>query len=646
MLLQRHPNNPILKPDPNHDWENFAVFNGTVIKKDNRYFLFYRAIGEETEHYGKKVRLSTIGKAVSNDGVDFSDRQLFIKPEYEWEKYGCEDPRVVKVENKYLIFYTALANYPPNHLGIKVGVAISDDLKTIREKHLVTPFNAKAMAMFPEKINNLHTVVLTVNTDKPPSHVAVAQFKDLSTLWDMRFWLDWYSELDNHLINLRRVNSDQVEIGAPPVKTDYGWLLIHSYIKHYLSDNVKKIFRIEAALLDRDNPQKIVGRVEKPLLIPEASYELEGQIKDVVFPEGALIENNELKVYYGGADNVCALASIDWRILATNFEINAPATLKCSKFVNNPLLEAVDHHSWEAKAVFNPTAVELNGKTYIIYRTTAADNLSHLGLAVSYDGMYIDERLNEPIYPLRSRYEKPKKPGMAAGCEDPRATLIGNTIYLCYTAFDGALPRLALTSISVENFLKRNWSAWSEPKIISPPRIADKDGVLFPEKINGQYAFFHRIEPNIIYDTVDNLEFSGRSFLSSKGLITPLTGTWDAVKIGVNNPPIKTEAGWLVFYHGISAIDRHYRLGALLLDFNDPTRVINRTPYPILEPETVFETKGVVDNVVFPCGHIFKNGEVFLYYGGADKVVCGAKIRLDSLLDYLKKSKNQRYLTF
>ena len=110
------------------------------------------------------------------------------------------------------------------------------------------------------------------------------------------------------------------------------------------------------------------------------------------------------------------------------------------------------------------------------------------------------------------------------------------------------------------------------------------------------------------------------------------------MKIGINTPPLKTSAGWLVFYHGISRVDRHYRVGALLFDLKDITKLIGRTPYPILEPEAYFEKEGIVPNVVFPCGFAIKGDDVYLYYGAADRVICGAKINVQLLVDYLVKS--------
>ena len=646
MLFQRYSGNPILQPNPDNSWENNAVFNGSIIKKDKQYVLLYRAIGEEVDVDPRKLRLSVIGKAESTDGYKFTGRKIFFRPEHEWEKYGCEDPRITKIDDQYLIFYTALSNYPPTYSGIHTGVALSKDLNSVYQKHLVTPFNAKATVMFPEKINGLYTVLLTVNTDKPPTYIAYAQFEKLETLWDMNFWNKWYKDIDQYIIPLRRVNSDGVEVGATPLKTSAGWVLIYSYIKHYFSSRIKKEFRIEAVLLDLNNPQKIVGRISGPLFVPQESYERSGNVPDIVFPEGTLIENNKVKVYYGAADTNCALGEANLSEFMRSFEVNSPGTVKCQKFPHNPLLQPVPEHQCESKAVFNPTAIELEGKVYLIYRTTSESNLSNLGMAISNDGLLIDERLTQPIYPMRTKFEKPASAGKPGGCEDPRITRIENTLYMLYTAHDGALPRLALTSITVSDFLERKWDKWAYPKIISPPMMADKDGMLFPEKINGKYVLFHRIEPNICIEHIDDLNFTTSSFLKISNVITPHNRTWDEAKIGISTPPLKTKEGWIIFYHGISRIDGHYRVGVLLLDLLDVTKVIGWTPYPILEPETHFEKRGITNNVVFPCGYVLKGDTIILYYGGADKVVCGATISLKILIDYVLKSRSKKYLEY
>jgi len=645
MKLTRSHSNPILAPDTSKSWESFATFNGTVIKQNDAYILLYRAMGDEKVYQGRKMRLSVIGKATSPDGEVYSERVPFITPQEKWEFFGCEDPRVTHIDGRYYIFYTALASYPPNASSIRVAVAISDDLKTIAERHLVTPFNAKAMTLFPEKINGKYTALLTVNSDRPPSVIAYAQFDRIEEIWDTEFWCNWYRNLDSYVIKLRRVNSDQVEIGAPPVKTKDGWLLIYSYIKHYLSDEVKKEFRIEALLLDRVDITKIIGRVETPLLTPETPYELAGQIENIVFPSGAVVQDDVLQVYYGGADSVCAKATVNWSLLRSAMETHAPATLKCEKFANNPLLQPIPQNDWESAGVCNTSAVEIDGVVYLVYRAFTKNNTSNLGLAVSHDGYCIDERLTTPIFPLRTEYEKPVREGAGSGAEDPRITQIGDALYMCYTAYDGDLARLAFTSIPVDDFVRRNWDAWATPSIISPPGVMDKDGALFPEKINGKYAFFHRIEPNIIIDYADSLDFSKGNHLETKNIISPRNGSWDGIKIGINGPPIKTDKGWLVMYHGISKIDRHYRIGAFLLDSNDLTRIIGRASYPILEPEVMYEREGVVPNVIFSNGHIVRDNTILIYYGGADKVICGAEINLDKLIDYCVRSENKQYLS-
>ena len=155
MLIERSEENPILKPKSVHSWEAMAVFNGCPVKKGKSTYLVYRALS--MNHYSAVAKLelavSNIGVAESKDGIHFHDRQCLIYPQKMWERFGCEDPRVTNLNGKYYIFYTALSTYPFSADGIKVGLAISKDLKTVDEKHLVTPFNAKGMALFPEKIN-------------------------------------------------------------------------------------------------------------------------------------------------------------------------------------------------------------------------------------------------------------------------------------------------------------------------------------------------------------------------------------------------------------------------------------------------------------------------------------------------------------
>ena len=304
--LKRFIANPILIPTGN-TWEKDAVFNGCGVQDENNVHFLYRALEQNKEVDGKKIDLSTIGYAKSADGVHFLGRKQLIWPLEDWEKFGCEDPRVTKIDNRFLIFYTAISSFPPNPDSIKVAVAITSDFQKIEERHLVTPFNAKAMSLFPEKINGKYVAILTVDTDKPPAKIAIAYFENLEDIWSESYWETWLRSLDKYILPSLRSLDDHVEIGAPPLKTTDGWLLLFSYIKDYFTSD--KIFSIEAALLSIDNPLKLIGRSISALLIPEKDYETKGLIPDVVFPSGAIIKNDELGVYYGACDNYCCLAT-------------------------------------------------------------------------------------------------------------------------------------------------------------------------------------------------------------------------------------------------------------------------------------------------------------------------------------------------
>lgn len=313
IIVRRHRENPILLPNKKNQWEAKAVFNGCVIKQKRKIHLVYRAISSSHAYSNLSVPISSIGYALSSDGVHFKRRRQFIKPEYEWEKFGCEDPRITRLDGKYFIFYTALSQYPPIAHGIRVGLAITKNFKKIKEKHLITFFNSKAMALFPEKINGKIAVILTANTDIPPAKIGIAFFNTESQLWSREYWEDWYASLDSHTITLKRTENDHVEIGAPPIKTKAGWLLLYCYIENYFYSN--RTFGIEAVLLDLNNPFKIIGKTKKSLMVPEENYELYGNVENVIFPSGALIHGSKLLIYYGAADTTCCLAICDLKNL-------------------------------------------------------------------------------------------------------------------------------------------------------------------------------------------------------------------------------------------------------------------------------------------------------------------------------------------
>jgi len=635
ITITRSEKNPILKPNPKNPWELKAAFNPSVVKDGEVYHMVYRALSDTQNVKGKNLQLSSIGYAKSNDGVNFEEHKQFIKPEEIWENFGCEDPRITKIDNEYFVFYTALSDYPFYPLAIKVGLAMFSDFSGKMEKHLITPFNAKAMVLLPEKINGKYVALLTVNTDLPPAKIAIAWFDKKEDIWSQDYWRNWYQNLAEHILPLQRINSDQLEVGTVPIKTEKGWLLIYAHIQHYDQEKFRA-FGVEAALLDLEDPQKIIARTSGPIFYPQEDYELKGNVVKVVFPSGAVLRSNIIYLYYGASDTTSCLATFSLDSLFSEMTTKLPVALKVDRPLQVPLLTPIDDHIWESKAVFNPAVFYDGAYIHLLYRAMGPDNTSVLGYARSKDGLTIDKRNEMPVYVPREGFEDKKNAGGNSGCEDPRITVIENKIYVCYTAFDGVNPpRIALTSIEVADFLQNNYS-WSDPVLISPPGIDDKDGALFPEKVNGKYVFIHRIQNSIVLDYVDSLNFDGKTWLRSISYIPARENSWDSEKIGLSAPPIKTDKGWLILYHGVSKLSHEYRIGAMFLDLNNPSKVLSRTPWPILEPETTFEKEGCVKNVVFPCGAVLVNDKLFIYYGGADTVVCVATISFPRLLYYLE----------
>jgi predicted GH43/DUF377 family glycosyl hydrolase len=640
--FRRSEDNPVLLPDEENDWEAEATFNGCPIIHSKRIRLFYRAVARRQRVQGVDMNPSTIGHALSTDGVHFKYRRQFIKPEYDWERFGCEDPRVTRVGDKFYIFYTALSTYPFSADGIRVGLAISPDCRQIEAKYPVTTFNAKAMALFPGKIRGKFAAVLSVNTDKPPSKIGIAFFDREDQIWAPEYWEGWYSFLDDHVLPLQRSPRDQIEVGAPPIRTQHGWLLIYSYIQNYLSPPAT--FGIEGVLLDLENPTHILARTEEPWLVPQAVYEIYGKVPNVIFPTGALLRGSTIHLYYGAADTTCALATAKLSVVIENMLETEIETVKLERFFANPVIQPEPKHPWEAKAVFNPAALYANDKVHLVYRAMSEDNTSVLGYATSQDGFNFNERYDKPIYVPREDFEQKLIPGGNSGCEDPRLTRLGDTIYMLYTAFNGKnVPRVALTSIALDDFLSRNWK-WAKPVLISHPRTMDKNAALFPRKIKDKYAFIHRLGTSIWLDFKDSLSFSENDWLKGNVIMSSQQEPIPVEKIGLSAPPIETKEGWLLLYHFVTRMQRHdpefhYDVTVALLDIHDPSRVIARRRAPLLEPEMSYEREGQVANVVFPCGAIVIDDRMFVYYGGADKVIGVATIKLSELLESLQLCK-------
>ncbi len=322
----------------------------------------------------------------------------------------------------------------------------------------------------------------------------------------------------------------------------------------------------------------------------------------------------------------------------------------------NPIMSPQNHLPWEAKATYNPTAIEYDGTIHIIYRADGDDLMSVWGYASTIDGVSLENRSVNCIYQRKIEPAKIQFPSPVSytsgnngngGCEDPRAVLIDGMVYVTFTAFDGwGSVRVALTSINFEDFKNRRWH-WNKTTLISPPGEMNKNWVIFPEKINGKFAIFHSFYPEILIDYFDSLdELDGTTFINSNNT-RPIDHSrgWDSWFRGVGPAPLKTDDGWLVFYHAMDHKDPdRYLLGALLLDLEDPTKVLYRSRSPILKPEEYYENEGHKWGVIYSCGAVIKDEQIFVYYGGADKFVCVATAPLQQFLDDLKNTEEVKMM--
>ncbi len=634
--IRREPENPILIPRHTHPWESVATFNPSVSQTENGVYLFYRALGNSSTIKTPTDTISTIGMALSEDGIHFHSRKQIITPKESWEKFGCEDPHVSFFEGKWYCFYTALGGYPFGPDTIKVALAIGDAPDNFTERHIITPFNAKDATLFPERVDGDIVMLLTVHTDwteeYPYPTIALARAKRIEDFFNSEYWQQWHAHLAEQAIpEMRRSENDYVEVGAAPLLTEQGWLLIYSYTIDFYNKE-KSISTVESALLDKNNPQKLISRTES-IIVPQESYEEYGLVPNAVFPTGATRDNTGmLNIWYGAAATVCAKASVRFSdiIRALNPEDEVRTFRRASR---NPIL-IPRGNGFEERDVFNAASIEINGTIYILYRAMNIENTSTIGLAISRDGVVIDERLSEPIYVPRAEFEmKRGNPNGNSGCEDPRIVRIGDTLYMTYTAYDGVHnPAGAVSSISVDDFLSRRFTQWGKPIILTPNDINDKDTALLPEKIDENFLLYHRINNQICADLLSDIS-SGKKVNRCIEIIGPRHGMWDGARVGVAAPPIKVGDRWLMLYHGVS---RHntYRLGAILLDAKG-TSVLARTADPVFEPTESYEKDGEIHNVVFSCGTVVRGDTVFLYYGAADKVLGVAIASLTHMLNAL-----------
>lgn len=322
---------------------------------------------------------------------------------------------------------------------------------------------------------------------------------------------------------------------------------------------------------------------------------------------------------------------------------------------------------FESHGVLNPGVIREGNNVHLFYRAVKEGNHSTIGYC-KLDGPHqIGSRDTEPIISPEFLYE-------AKGVEDPRICQIDGLYYLTYTAYDGvnALGALA-TSRDLKNFEKqgiivpkfthfefeelikksgnsaKRYSGYCNSaafinEIDQHNLIWDKDVFFFPQRIHGKLYFLHRIKPDIQLVAIDELSDLTTAFwveyISNLEKNTILFPKYDheISYIGGGAPPIETEFGWLLIYHGVKCTleGNIYSACASLLDIHDPRKEIARLPYPLFQPDHTWELEGEVNNVCFPCGTALFGDTLYIYYGAADEQIAYASLNLAELISELK----------
>lgn len=311
-------------------FEREAVLNPSCLQEGNTTHVYYRAV--------QKGNISSIGYAKLEGPlqvVERADTPLLV-PEYPYEKHGMEDPRVVIIDGLAYLTYTAY-----DGANARIAYAISSDLKTFEKqgvisaemtydeaedlfrgsvqketyrvfesyfKDIVDPrvlLWEKDAFLFPKKFGGRFALVHRVLPD-----MQIVYFDDFAELTSRAFWESYLRRLSDHVLLEAECWYETRSIGGgcPPIETEEGWLLIY----HAVQDSHEgKTYHAAAALLDKQNPQKVLGRLSHPLFSPTESWEREGIVDRVVFPTGATVFDGRLYIYYGAADTHVAVASVD-----------------------------------------------------------------------------------------------------------------------------------------------------------------------------------------------------------------------------------------------------------------------------------------------------------------------------------------------
>ena len=325
-------------------FESEGVLNPAVIKVGNTIHMFYRAV--------TKDNYSTIGYCNFSSPLKLETRNVkpLLIPQADYEFHGLEDPRIVLIEGIYYLTYTAY-----NGINAMGALATSTDLIHWRKNGIIVPqityeefkhfaeirgiisekytrFNNnqikyeehdrksflwdKNLVLFPRKIDNKFFFIHRIKPDIQIV-VAIEKFEDLS----IDFWQNYFAHFDEYVVLAPKYDHEVSYIGGgcPPIETEDGWLVIY----HGVRDSIKGyIYAACVALLDLKNPQIEIARLPYPLFVPEKTWELKGEVNNVCFPTGAIVEGDSLYIYYGAADERIALASVSLNELLKELNLN------------------------------------------------------------------------------------------------------------------------------------------------------------------------------------------------------------------------------------------------------------------------------------------------------------------------------------
>lgn len=297
-MFKRYEHNPILEPIKEHEWEAAMVYNCGAIYEGGKVHIVYRA-------QGKKGGVSTLGYASSRDGLHIDERlpHPIFEPVGEFESRGCEDPRLTRIGDRIYVCYSAVGKLQ-KFVGSKierysdtiqiavVSISVTDFLNhNWNWSKRIYPFprvDNKNCCIFPEKINGKYVMYHRI-----PPHIWIAYSDDLENWYDINIFMRSEQEWEYFKIG----------VGAPPIKTDKGWLFIY----HGVSKEM--YYCLGLAFIDINDPRKVIWRSKQPILEPEKQYEQSGYVPFIAYTCGAVVIQDTLFLYYGGADTVTCVAT-------------------------------------------------------------------------------------------------------------------------------------------------------------------------------------------------------------------------------------------------------------------------------------------------------------------------------------------------